>query len=130
MVLGHTEFKLSICGDAMEEPEFCPCPELNSLCDLISAPRLTRSPYELYPTPNQILTISIDDLGFLLLDTTGPADGMCMVGLQYRCQTDLADTAETLVRQIRDRSEIKTALLRGDLGLSLPGDAAQNPDGG
>lgn len=129
-MLGHIEFKVSICGDAIEEPEFCPCPELHSLCDLISAPRLTRSPYELFPTPNPILTISTDDSGFLLLNTTGPDDGMCMVGLQYRCPTQLADTAEALIRQIHDRSEIKTAMLRGDLGLSLPNDATQNPDGG
>ena len=125
----YTDFKLGFCADAVEEREYSPCAKLHSLCDLISAPRLARSPFELYPTQNPILTMPSDRGGFLLLDTTGPDDGMCMIGLQFRCPSELADVAESLVRQIRDRSEIKTALLRGDLGLTLPEDATLNPDG-
>lgn len=115
-----TDFKTSVTGDTLEEPDYCPCSELHVLCDLINAPRLTSSPDELYPTLSPISCLSKDKQCFLIIDTTGPVDGMSMVGLRFRCRSEIADQAEDLIRSIRSRSGVETALLRGNLGLSVP----------
>lgn len=114
------EFKTSVTGDSLEEPDYCLCPELHVLCDLINAPRLTRSPYERYPTLSPISCTSKDKQCFLTIDTTGPDDGMSIVGLGFRCRSEVADQAEGLIRSIRSRSGVQTALLRGNLGLLIP----------
>ena len=54
----HTEFKLAVTVQSLEKPEYQPCPELQTICQLIEASTLTRSPAELYPSDQQICCIS------------------------------------------------------------------------
>lgn len=115
-----TDFKTRVTGDALEESDYFPCLELHVLCDLMNAPRLTSSPYELYPTHSPISCISMDRQCFVTIDATGPEDGMSMVGLRVRCRSEVANQVEGLIRSIRERSQVQTALLRGNLRLLIP----------
>ncbi len=120
----HTEFKVAVTVDSLEEPERQPCSELLAICQLLDAPALARSPAELYPSIEPIRSASVHDPScFLNINIAcDPTDQMSVVGIQIRCQESVADQIDALLRQIHSRSEVETALLRGNLGLS---DAAE-----
>ena len=72
-----TELTTNVTAWTLEEPDYQPCPELFEICDAIGAPRLTRSPAELYPTRNPICIHAADGSSrFLFIDTTGPDEGL------------------------------------------------------
>jgi hypothetical protein len=122
------ELKTRLTVWTLEEPEYYPCPELLDICDAIDAPRLTRSPAELYPTRNPICTQATDgSTRFLCIDTTGPEDGMEFVTVCIRCYTDDKQRIASLLHQLRERSEIVGPLLDGQLGIACP---PHNPNGG
>lgn len=122
----HTEFKLAVTALSLEEPEYRPCAELQAICQLIEAPTLTRSPAELYPSNQPIRCFSERESScFLSIDiNSDPTDQMSVVEIQIRCLDAVADQVNLLLCQIRNRSEIETALLRGDLGLCVATDVA------
>lgn len=115
---GHTEIAIGVTVWSLEEPDYQPCPELNAICDLLRANRLTRSPAELYPSSKPIRSISSDaPESIIQIDITGdPTDQMEVVAINIRCNPDVADEIEKLLCQIQSRSEIKIPLRRGDLG--------------
>jgi hypothetical protein len=119
----HTEFSVGVTVWSLEEPEYEPCSELQAICQLLGAPTLTRSPAELYPSNELISSVSTSDLGSILrVDISAdPTDQMEVVTLQVRCVNDVADWVEELLRKIHTRSEVETALLRGNLGLPTRG---------
>lgn len=115
---GYTEFAVGVTVWSLEKPDYQPCPELNSICDLLGANSLTRSPAELYPSSSPIRSVSpIDPESIMQIDIAGdPTDQMEIVQINIRCKSSVADEIETQLRQIRLRSEVQTALRRGDLG--------------
>jgi len=117
---GHTEFKTAVTVFVLEEPEYQPCPELQEICRLIAAPAFDRSPAELFPSDQSYRSVSyIDRSCFLDIDIThDPTDPMCVVPILIRCPDSVAEQVDAQLRRIRDRSSIKTAFLRGNLGLS------------
>ncbi len=120
-MIDHIEFKLAVTVWSLEGPEYQPCPELHAICELIDAPTLQRSPAELFPSSNSIRSCSTTDPAcFLNVDIRAdPTDQMEVVSVQIRCCNNVADSIEELLQKIRSRSEVKTALLRGNLGLNV-----------
>lgn len=119
----YTEFTLAVTVWSLEEPDDQPCAELQTICQLLEVPEVTRSLAELYPSSKPIRLLSSRDPHCFLNIDLGPDDGMDVVGIQLRCLNPLADEVEKLLRQIRSRSEVKNALLRGNLGLPSYTDA-------
>jgi hypothetical protein len=91
-----------------------PCDELLAICRLIDADELTVSPAEIHPQAEPLLVTSKSVArSFLSIDLTkDPTDQMEVVGLSVRCENDLADAVHEQLKAIRERSEVKTALLR------------------
>lgn len=114
-----TEFKLCVMVNALEEPEYQPCPELGAICRLLGAPSPTRSPSELFPADSPLRFVSeIEPSDYLEVDIrTGPGNSMAIVEIRLRCRTAVADDVELQLRRIRDNSEMRFPLLRGDLGI-------------
>jgi hypothetical protein len=117
----HIEFSFAAEVWLLEGENFQPCSELGAICRLIDAPEFTRSLEELHPRDDPMVTISTSDpTCFLRIDLTAdPTDQMDVVAIQVRCKADLADSVNECLRQIRSRSEVKTAILHGNLGLSI-----------
>jgi hypothetical protein len=117
----HTEFKLAVTVLSLEEHDYQACSELQAICHLLGASMLTHSPAELYPSQTPIRSISAHDPDCILeIDIAAdPTDQMNVVGIKICCPDNVADQVDACLRQIRARSEVQTALLRGDLGLLL-----------
>ena len=92
---------------------------VGAICRLIEAPGFIRSPEELHPRDDPMVTTSTSDPAcFLRINLTAdPTDQMDVVSIHVRCKADVADSVHELVCQIRSRSDVKTAILRGNLGL-------------
>ena len=117
----HTEFKLALTVWSLEGPECQPCPELQAICELLEVPELLQSPVELYPSTKPIRSNSDRDPACFLeidIDHADPTDQMELIWIQLRCANAVADRVEKLICEIRSRSEVSSALLRGNLGLS------------
>ena len=119
LMTAHTEFSLSVTVWALEEQEYQPCSELNSICQLLNAPSFTQSPAERFPSHEPATSVSTLDTGcYVRVDLAGdPTDQMEVVTIQIRCANAVADTVDALLRCIQSRSEVESALLRGNLGF-------------
>ena len=115
----HTEFSTAVTVWALEKPDYEPCSELLKICQLLDAPELSRSPVELYPSLEPVRSVSTGDpTSYLNIDMVrDPTDQMDVVKINIRCSNEVADAVEELLRQIRTRSDVTTAMLRGNLGL-------------
>ena len=119
--MDYVEFKLGVTIWSLEEPGYVPCPELKSICELIDANNFTESLAELCPTAKIVKRNSRSDANaYIAINCAGDrTDQMGVVGLFVRCNASVADMVEEQLRRVCVRSEVKTALLRGDLGLKI-----------
>jgi hypothetical protein len=108
------DFRTSVTADALEEPDDCPCSELHILCDLINAPRITQSPFALYPTLLSISCISAtpraSSCWMQLAQRIKWAWWACNFVVVAKLRTELNGPS-----MMRSRSQIQTAFLRGNL---------------
>lgn len=116
----YTEFKLGVTVWSLDTTDNKPCAELFSICSLIAADSPTLSPADLYPQSTPVVIVSkVDPKTFVSLDLSRDlTDQMEVVEISVRCKNGTADAIHAQFKAIRARSEIKTALLRGNLGLS------------
>ena len=115
----HTEFKLGVTVWSLETEDGKPSDEILAICRLLDADELAVSPAEMYPRADPlVLRSKADPKTFLAIDLTeDPTDQMEVVGLAVRCDERIADAIQQKLKVIRECSDIKTALLRGNLGL-------------
>ncbi len=80
------------------------------------------SPAEMRPRSEPVVLMSkTDPRAFLSIDLTAdPTDQMDVVRLSARCKSVFADAIHEQLKSIRARSDVKAALLRGNLGLVSP----------
>lgn len=118
-VIEYTEFKLGVTTWSLETTDDEPCDELVEICRLIHADELAVSPAEIRPRPEPLLLTSKSDPEmFLSINfADDPTNQMEVVGLSVRCKDEFADAIHERLKSIRQRSAVKTALLRGNLGL-------------
>jgi hypothetical protein len=118
-VIDYTEFRLGVSVWSLETLDDKPCDELLALCSLIHADSISESPVEMFPRTEPVILVSkVDPKIFVSINLTAdPTDQMEVVGLSVRCKKEDADSIHELLNAIRARSEVKTALLRGNLGL-------------
>jgi len=104
---------------SLETADEKPCDELVEISRLIHADELTVSPAGMYPRAEPVLLSSKIDPGvFLSIELTEePTDQMEVVGLSVRCDDTVADAVHERLKSICERSQVRTALLRGNLGL-------------
>ncbi len=68
-----------------------------------------------------VLISKTDPRAFLSIDLTADStDQMDVVRLSARCKSVFADAIHEQLKAIRARSDVKAALLRGNLGLVSP----------
>src|SRR5262245_52458976 len=146
--MSHVEFRLTVSISDLEDEDGNDCAEICAICQVLGVTRLGQSLTEQYDSfydqaraghigdPGarigrgdvRVFQADADEQTFLSVDMFDEAtDQMNTVELGVRCAEPHADRVATLLRSIRERVEVLSAFLQGNLGLRGKLDLASFP---